>query len=44
MAVTFSAGIAEHRDEETINELINRADGALYRAKSSGRDRVEVSG
>ena len=39
--VTASIGIAETRhDEDTLQSLINRADGAMYVAKSTGRNRV----
>jgi diguanylate cyclase (GGDEF)-like protein len=37
---TVSAGAAEWDRLETSTELIARADAALYRAKSEGRDRV----
>lgn len=40
--LTVSVGIAEFRPGESIEDVIQRADRALYRAKSSGRDRVEV--
>jgi len=40
LQVTFSAGLAELRDDESGSELILRADQALYRAKSEGRDRI----
>ena len=40
--VTFSAGIAVRRRGEQPQELMLRADRALYRAKASGRDRVVV--
>lgn len=39
-SITISAGIAEHRHGESLQELIHRADLALYRAKQSGRDQV----
>ena len=42
LSITFSAGVAHYRTGEAIETLINRADSALYRAKSAGRDRVEV--
>jgi diguanylate cyclase (GGDEF)-like protein len=37
---TVSAGVAEWDGIETATELIARADAALYRAKSAGRDQV----
>jgi diguanylate cyclase (GGDEF)-like protein len=37
---TFSTGVASWNGEETVAELIARADAALYRAKSEGRDRL----
>ncbi len=41
---TFSAGVAQWNRTESAAELLRRADDALYRAKSSGRDRCEVAG
>jgi diguanylate cyclase (GGDEF)-like protein len=43
--VTVSLGIAEfcHDMEDTPEALLKRADDALYRAKDSGRNRVEVA-
>lgn len=38
---TASFGLAEYRTGETVRQLIDRADKALYRAKSGGRNRVE---
>lgn len=38
--ITFSAGVAERKSGETAEELIPRADEALYHAKHSGRNRV----
>lgn len=39
--VTASFGAASLQGEESIDELLSRADDALYRAKEGGRDRVE---
>lgn len=40
---TVSIGLASHRSAEPMLSTLERADAALYRAKSSGRDRVECS-
>jgi diguanylate cyclase (GGDEF)-like protein len=40
LAVTISAGWAAW-EEESPDELLRRADDALYEAKRAGRDRVE---
>jgi diguanylate cyclase (GGDEF)-like protein/hemerythrin-like metal-binding protein len=41
--ITASIGVAELQPGETIEALIHRTDGALYRAKTGGRNRVERS-
>lgn len=42
---TVSAGIAVRSVEpETLQALLSRADAALYEAKASGRNRVQISG
>ncbi len=38
--VTTSFGVAECRAHETLDDWLKRADDALYRAKSGGRNRV----
>jgi GGDEF domain-containing protein len=43
LRMTFSAGIAHYRPGESIAQMLDRADEALYRAKSAGRDRVELA-
>jgi hypothetical protein len=40
--VTVSIGVAQWGAGEQLGEVIQRADRTLYRAKQSGRDRVEV--
>lgn len=41
--VTVSLGVAQHRVGETDEQLIERADVALYSAKEAGRNRVRIS-
>lgn len=40
-SITASFGVAQYRQGETVEQLINRTDRALYSAKCSGRNRVE---
>lgn len=39
-SISFSAGIAESREKESLTTLIRRADEALYRAKNDGKNNV----
>lgn len=41
--VAFSCGLARHRDGETTCQTVERADKALYRAKSEGRGRTVLA-
>jgi diguanylate cyclase len=41
--VTLSIGVAVGREGESLEQLIGRADAALYTAKGKGRNRVEVA-
>jgi diguanylate cyclase len=40
--LTLSAGVATTRGHDSAEQLFERADRALYRAKESGRDQVMV--
>jgi diguanylate cyclase len=39
--ITISVGVTEFKPSEVIQDAINRADTALYRAKLNGRNKVE---
>lgn len=40
--ITTSIGLAESRIDETTQSLINKADAALYHAKSQGKNQISV--
>jgi len=42
--LTVSMGVAQYQEQETLETLIMRVDGALYQAKSMGRNRVVSTG
>jgi diguanylate cyclase (GGDEF)-like protein/PAS domain S-box-containing protein len=42
LRLTASFGVAEASPEESIDDLLARADAALYRAKAEGRDCVRI--
>ena len=41
--VTCSFGVTQYRDTLEIEEIVNKADNALYQAKNSGKNRVMMS-
>jgi len=41
LAVRFSAGLSQHAISRTVDQTLDLADQALYRAKAQGRDRIE---
>ncbi len=40
--ITISLGVAEYHTDETLDQLIGRADSGMYCAKDLGRNRVEI--
>lgn len=42
-SVTISLGVAELRGDESANDWMHRADGALYQAKHSGRNNTQTA-
>ncbi len=42
IGATISVGVTEYKADLTLEQLINRADEALYRAKNRGKDRIEL--
>lgn len=40
--LTFSAGVTEIRQSDTVEEVIARADAAMYEAKHAGRNTVQL--
>ncbi|MCG8394176.1 MAG: GGDEF domain-containing protein [Pseudomonadales bacterium] len=43
LLVSLSVGVAAYRDGESVDELLNRADQGLYKAKSGGRNQSQVA-
>ena len=41
--ITFSGGVAERAEREPLEQLLSRADAALYRAKRAGKNRITLS-
>ena len=40
--VTVSLGVAQLEESDNINDLLRKADTALYSAKKKGRNRLEI--
>lgn len=43
ISLTVSIGLSEYSGNETPDQMVDRADSALYRAKKGGRNRTEVA-
>ena len=43
LAITASFGLACYQADETLSQMTERADEALYRAKHAGRNRVMLA-
>lgn len=41
--MTASLGVGELRANDTVDTLVKRADGAMYKAKKSGRNQVVLA-
>lgn len=42
VSITLSMGIAEYTEGESLEDVVNKADSALYQSKKEGRDRFTV--
>lgn len=43
VAITFSGGVAQLGESESLDEIVARADAAMYQAKAAGKNRVVVA-
>ena len=43
LKITFSGGIAERGERETLESMLERADAALYQAKRAGKNRITLA-
>ena len=40
LPVTFTGGVTEAREGDTVDTVFSRADKALYQGKNAGRNRI----
>lgn len=43
LKITVSGGVAQHQSHETVENTLERADGALYEAKQFGRNQIATA-
>jgi diguanylate cyclase len=43
ITITFSGGVAQRAEQETLEEIIARSDAALYQAKAAGKNRIVLA-
>ncbi len=42
ISITISAGVTAHQTQDTLDDLLNRVDKAMYHAKNNGKNQVTI--